>query len=287
MKKLKQNCRSLATLLSLVFLFGLFQSCSKREELANEIHELDLYSGEDIFRGLFFLEGDFVDQIPSLKQQRINMDALMESPMVLSMMKSKNIESKTEIETQIDNFKNKLTEEVKKIDPTIFGDLKKNITNGDVDLLERTMKQAAEVLNAAILQTEMVSKNVKLVDLAYKKDGISPNDYDLTTAEGIQKYNEKVIDFAKSENLDSKNLDDEQAGIIFVFLVVAYLFVAVAAYFFLAIGGLVIITIGGYLYIEIEADWGTGQDDVAIGTQKGRDNLEYKMMLAELINYAN
>ncbi len=169
MKKLKQNCRSLATLLSLVFLFGLFQSCSKREELANEIHELDLYSGEDIFRGLFFLEGDFADQIPSLKQLRLKTDAIMESPAMVSSMKSNNLNSKTEIKAQITNFREGIIKEVKKIDPTIFGNLKKSITSRDVDLLDRTVKHAAGILNTALIQNETVLEDVKLVDLAYKK----------------------------------------------------------------------------------------------------------------------
>jgi len=288
MKKLKQNCKSLATFLSLIFLFGIFQSCSQREELASQMDELDLYSGEEIFRGLFFLEGDFAAQIPTLNQQRIKTDAIMDSPAMISSMKANNLESKTEIQTQIANFRQSIINDVKNIDPTIFEDLKRSISSGDVDLLNQTIKHSAGTLNTALIQNETVFEDVKLVDLAFKKGGINPKDFDLETAEGIQQYNKKVVDFAKSENLNSKNLDDEQAGIIIVFLVVAFALVVVGAYLLLAIGGGVLFFIGGAIYVEIYADWGTGQDDVFIESRKGKaDALGYKMMLAELIDYAN
>ncbi len=95
------------------------------------------------------------------------------------------------------------------------------------------------------------------------------------------------MDFAKKENLESKNFNNDQAGIIIVFLVVLFALVAIGAYLLVFIGGGVLFFIGGAIYIEVYSDWGTGKDDVSIGAQKGNhDDLGYKMMLAELIDYA-
>src|SRR5690606_5544439 len=59
-----------------------FQSNDKNILMTNSKH----YSGEDIFRGIFFLEGDFVKEIPALYNAKVERDLIIENPMFTSVV---------------------------------------------------------------------------------------------------------------------------------------------------------------------------------------------------------
>ncbi|WP_299430323.1 hypothetical protein [uncultured Maribacter sp.] len=284
MKKIKKNCKTLATFLSITLLFGTYTSCSKNIETSNKINKLDLISGEDIFRGLFFLEGDFVEEIPTLYQQKINNDALLESPITLSSVEGKGITSNIELKEHIKNFRDSIINQVKEIDPTIFNDIKNSIKNGNVDELDNKIRHAAGTLNTALIQNESVAEGAKIVDLAYKEGNIDPKKYDLTKAEGIEKYNNDILNFVKTQDIKGSGKLQEQSGVLFVWLVVAYLLVAAAAYLVLAIGGGVLFFIGGGIYVEIYNYWGGDPNEIPI-VEESETNFTYNSMLSETIIY--
>jgi hypothetical protein len=72
----------------------LFVSCTQYDEdvsqkaISEEANDLMKrganYTGEDIFRGIFFLEGKFVNEIPSLYNAKVERDIIIENPMFVS-----------------------------------------------------------------------------------------------------------------------------------------------------------------------------------------------------------
>lgn len=284
MKTLKKFNPQLATFLALTFLFGLFESCSRSEEITETLNEIEFYSGEQIFRAIFFLEGNLVDKIPSLRHTKVERDALLESPAVLSLRKTTQSNYRLDLNQEILGFRNKVVKDIDVLNPNIFGELKSALNSNDVNHLSTKITEAAALMNTVIMQNEQISNGVRLADLAFKQGGIDPSHYEFTTVEGVQKYNEDVIDFLKREGLSQELSKDETAGVVFIFLVVAFFLVAAAAYLAVLIGGGALLVIGGLIFIEVKAYF---EEGIELWSKTESDDLAFNIMVAEMIELSH
>lgn len=224
-----------------------FESCSKRNDISENLNEIELYSGEDIFRAIFFLEGELVNKIASLEHAKTKRDAIMDSPTMISMKNTMQSAKGVNLESEISVLRNDIVQSVTSINPSVFENLKNSLISGDVYKFNESVKKSTGILNTTLIQNERVENEMKLVDYAYEKGGINPNDFDLNTIDGIKEYNETMISFVDSKGINSKTTPRIQSGFIIVFLVVAFALVVVAAYLLALIGGGVFFFIGGYI----------------------------------------
>lgn len=285
---LKKNQVRLAKFLTVTFLFGIFGSCSKNVETSETINELETLNGEDIFRGVFFLQGEISNKLPSLRDAKVSREAILDNPQFAHIINGIEEREGITIEEKMQRFSDELIEAVNEISPDTFDDLEKALQSGDIDHFNQVVRESGKLLNTAILQNEEVADKVKLADYAYEKGNINPQDYDFSTADGIDKYNKALIEFAVDQGLEKEVGGDEAAGfsVVFVFLVVAVVLVAVGAYLVAAIGGGALLVIAGAIYIELEYDWGQkGRETNTSGDDS--DNIEFNMMLAEIMSFYN
>lgn len=182
MKKIRKHSKTIALLLTFSFIFA---SCSNQDELVNTSTKSssdnlstfqrtsDLYNGEELFRGLFFLEGNFVNEINSLQESKknINLDNL-------------NSEEKN----QVTIFHNYVIDEIKKTNPNYFYEFKKSLENDDLFYVKQILAEAGSLINKIGLSSrgykqmfeasnELISKGVdfdrediKNLDLSNRAD---------------------------------------------------------------------------------------------------------------------
>jgi hypothetical protein len=182
MKKIRKYSKSIALLLTFSFIFA---SCSQQDDsLINKSNSHDfsilqrnsnLYNGEELFRGLFFLEGDFVNEINSLQESKI-------------FINLNNLSS--EKKNQVKVFHDFIINEIKITQPNYFNKFKESLQNDNLYSVKQTLADAGSLINQVGLSSE-----------AYKK-----------MFEASNKMLAKGVDFEREDikNLDLTNPDDAE-----------------------------------------------------------------------------
>src|SRR5690606_2949319 len=130
----------------------LFISCSQYDESIQSVLQTGRnvlyrtisnndYSGEDIFRGIFFLEGDIVNKIPSLYNAKIERDILFENPILVSSMPE--IDERT-IEAGLSN--DSLVQKIREFNPNIFSELKESVLSENPYNVSDKLEESALLL---------------------------------------------------------------------------------------------------------------------------------------------
>ena len=281
-KKIRSFKTDLATFFSaLTILLSIYSCNPESNHVSTDVINT---SGEDIFRALFFLQGDLVDKVPSLYKMKLERQAFMENPAFSSTFSEYNDFYNGNFQEVIENEINMIVEFIKDMDKTAFKSLKQAVLSKDIDQLNEELTKLTMIYETALLNNnKYLEEGLSLLELADKKGGISPDNYDLKSTEGIQQYNNDVNIFLENElginPFSSK--DQELKGTCIVFLVFAFVLVAIGAYLFLAIGGGILFFIGGFWLIHIETKWSEPVPDPI--KNSSIHNLSHNLILADLI----
>lgn len=113
----------------------LFAGCNQDGYIQN-INESNNLTGEEIFKGIFFQEGDFVNMVKSISDIKSHETKLS---------KEMQLEKQLLIEDVISN--------VNRIEPTFFDNFKDRIKGGDYIEIENAIKNGSDILLKGIIMS--------------------------------------------------------------------------------------------------------------------------------------
>lgn len=199
-----------------VFLFFINYGCQSND--SDQAAGLN-YSGEEIFKGLFFLQGDLPDHIEALKAEYEKSQSAMAA--------NKEVE-----EFQLE-FSDEIIKSISVLDPDFFKNFKTQMESKNYYAIQLAMANAAKMLKAGGYNSKYASF-FKLSDqLKSKKVDITDDEFrniDVNTPEGMAKFKSLM------KNKYEIDLDDENykiacapsLGFCIIVLVVAGVTLAVA-----------------------------------------------------------
>ena len=187
MKLIRKHARKIALMFSLSFLFV---SCSQNE--ANETSSIktdsglykrdgEKYSGEQIFRGLFFFQNDIADKIPQLSQIKSDM--------------ANNSNSNT-ITTSLNELSNISVEFIKNKYPNYFNELEEKIYSGNLYEISNELNYSSKLIEQSALSSDkyhsafLFGKELQINENLQQQ----VSNLDLTTPNGIQTLNQLILD---------------------------------------------------------------------------------------------
>jgi len=244
MKNLQTIKKQLSFFLSILILYSTTISCSQNYEEENITKN---YSGEDIFKALFFLEGDLVEKIPSLNKIKVEKEIMSENPIFIATM-SKGTQN-INLQAEMDEQRESLMKHIREIDPLIFQELKLAIDTKNPDLVKEQLKKSALVVKTALFQNKEFKNGIKLIEDAKKNGGIDPENYNFQEQSELERYNNDMINFIKTNKEYSQLAKQEVLALAIVFLVTVVVLVAVLLHLVALVGGEVAIVIANFLWI--------------------------------------
>lgn len=138
----------------------------------NEI-SVNSLSGEDIFKGIFFLEGDISKNIPHLKSLKEVYDK--------QLKKSDNYENQKK---EISYIENKIVNQMKSIEPDFFGKFRDTITSNNPLVTETAIKRTSSLfidalysdieLKPYLVNSEFLLKKLDNSKIMNRSNGIDP-----------------------------------------------------------------------------------------------------------------
>lgn len=256
-------------------------SCSK-DGLENSTQES--YMPREIFQSIFFLKGDFVDEIPTLRNMKINSKLFSETAIYVASKSERKYFSKAyneqDIEKKTDEIIDFITDEVNELNPKAFEYLSQSIKSRNPDKVIETVKEISLLIKAALFKIDGFGDGIILMEEAYSKSGIDPTKYDFSNTSDVDKYINDMNNFNKKNPKYSKSMKSEQiAGLAVVVMVVAVVYLAVAFLAAVAVAGEVVVTYFNVLWIH---NW-FWVAETSISTKRG--SLQMNTLVAELIDY--
>jgi len=172
MKKIRKVISKWQIILPMVCVF-IFFSCFNDDQTAIVKKE---YSGEELFRGLFFLEGEVAQRLESLKP---NLDEMATA-----------VKANAEIQKSYNDFTNEIMKQIKILDPDFLKNFKKQIHSDNYYSIELALGNGSRMIQAAGFASEKYSGLFRL-------------------ASDVQ---EKQVDFTSAElaHLDLNNPEDRE-----------------------------------------------------------------------------
>lgn len=167
-RKLSKN-RVFVSLLVLLFAFV---SCNRDNDISKERFD---FTGEEIFKGIFFQEGNFVDRVQSLSD--INKNA-----MVLS----------SEMEKDKQLLINDIISNIKNTNPYFFENFKKEIESADYVKIENAINNGAEELLKGLLKSEKYGSFIREALILTEKIDFST--FDLNNENDLKKVQQYFTD---------------------------------------------------------------------------------------------
>ena len=278
MKNIKKFKRLLSYFLSFLILYTSTSSCTTPSIDFPNNSVLEKYSTKDIFKGVFFLQGDFVNEIPSLKIMKAENKIFQENQFYLANLQQKKSSNKdVETEINIENQVDSLFLSVEKVNPLIFDELKDALKTDNPIIIKDAIGKSGLVIKTALLQDENFSNGISVTEDAYEKGGIDPKNYDFNDSGDLQRYNDDMMQFVKNSPEHSHLADSKAAALAFVFLVYAFLFVFWGIYLGVAVGGDAVIIIGNWVFLYNFFWWADSAVD------DGADDLKYNQLISDLI----
>jgi hypothetical protein len=132
-----------------------FASCTNKDK------NTQLYTGEELFRGIFFCEGNIPSQISSFAIIKGYLDTLNQAK-----------------KTEYTNFTNKITSAVKNLSPNYFNNLLEAIKSKDNYAIDESLNTGAKLLQVALATSIEYSYFLNIPDTALATIDFKP--YDLS-----------------------------------------------------------------------------------------------------------
>jgi SdpC family antimicrobial peptide len=149
----------------------------KTEEINSSFREGNGYTGEEIFRGIFFGEGRLLALIPEIKQNKITAEDLFTSQSQIS---------------EIETTRNTIVQNINNSNPTFFSEFHTKMTSGDPFIIQQAIAEAGPLVLDAIAEgmgyttpsqkesfKAVIGNKVQSFKTAYSNKGINPRDISL------------------------------------------------------------------------------------------------------------
>lgn len=240
----------------LVFTF-VFASCGRPEAETPEIS----YGGEDIFRAVFFLQGEAVTKLEALQGQLVKKQA---------MFRTYPGAEKASAE-----FAEEIISQIKKFEPAYFDQFKKQIQSDNLFKIQLAVENGAKMIRIAGLTSQKYGGIFKLADkLSDKKVDLAAEDFknlDTSKEEDMKKFKSLL---KERYSIDIDDSDYKVACTPALAICVALL-----------IGGVIAVTVAAVL-VEVYAGaifWGPSAEGFGGGSsQLGNAYLQNNYIIADL-----
>ncbi|MBD99270.1 MAG: hypothetical protein CMO34_05450 [Verrucomicrobia bacterium] len=225
--------------LTILILYSCSISCQSDEMVAKHISvESANYSSEDVFKGIFFLEGEFVSEIPSLNNLKIKREQFISSPIyktnfVNSSSSDSLFYTEEEKQQMIDSLRNFLLQEINMLNPNIMDELYDEIQMGNPDSVNKKLLEVGHLFKAALFKIDPIKDDISLLEDAYKNGGIDPKDYDFTDNADVQQFNSDIQIFIDNNTQYENYLNQDAWAVVLLVYVVMFMFWAILAAVFL------------------------------------------------------
>jgi|GEM_PF-2816490 len=213
-----------------------FTSCTNNEQELELVVDKNFkkhgkdYSAEEIFRAVFFLQGELVNQVPSLYNLKVNSEILRENAIYVA---SKDTSLSPEEIEGFDIFgplSDSLIEEIKFLNPNIFDELKDSIESKKPENVLEKLKKSSLLIQSALYKVYEFKEGLSILEVAEERAGIIPKDYDFKQVSEIQRFNNDLQDFIDGESdLSSYHQSNNiPLGIVVLLMVVIVVFLIAA-----------------------------------------------------------
>ncbi|WP_123924586.1 MULTISPECIES: hypothetical protein [unclassified Flavobacterium] len=265
MKLIRKHSKIIASMLGLTFLFV---SCSQNEDQVSG--NARKYSGEDIFRGLFFFKNDIADGIPQLSQLKSK------------IQKTKKFD---EIKESMNELSEISIEFINLHYPNFFNDLKFKICSGNLYEISIVLDKASQYIEEAGLSSEKFQSAFLMGRKINSDDNLKKqiSGLDLSTSDGMNEL-KVIIEGLNATSITGKNTCITTAAVA----ALAVFYVAVAA---------VSIAVGAYsVYFKV-AYWGPLEeklpdeiltefpDEFSLSDDGGRVRIEREVLIAQTSDF--
>lgn len=183
MKKIRKFGSKIAMILAASLLFV---SCSQYDDNLSDGNRLqDKYSGEEIFKGLFFFQNNISENVPLLKTMKESLD------------KMKNHEDITLALTDISNT---TVAFINKKHPNFFNELKTVLKSGNRFEIEEKLSKASSLIEQALFSSSKYNAALKFGKSIASNNELMNKimDIDITSQTGQEQFNSLLKDYSKS-----------------------------------------------------------------------------------------
>lgn len=225
MKKIRKIASKWQVTLPIVMMFVIV-SCQQDDNA-----DPKNYSGEEMFRAIYFAQGPAVESLNTMKRASDNLEVQFAS----------NPETRDYFERMTTDF----IENIKELDPNFFEDFKLQMTSENHYAIQLALNNGGEMLTAASYKSKEFGPSVQFSHLLAKKGIDLEKDerfanLNMHSEEGFSKFKQILISEEGFTDQDFELLGDTASGIAYAFAVVVA--VAIAA-----------VAVGLYMYVEM---WG-------------------------------
>lgn len=244
MKNIKKARKNLAYFLTFIIVQMQFLSCSTNQsDIASNSKN---YSAKEVFKGVIFLEGDFAEEIPTLKSLKVQQEIMYENALAVANRSEKGPSIFGDFENMSDEKKaiaEYFTNEIEKINPEFFNEFQAAIDSRNPEIVRTKLRAAGEMIKTVLLSSDKMQRIVEMVELAKTEGGIDISNYDLTDEKQVAQYNSDLTVFVENNHPEYLDIDSKAAVIGVVLIVVVWAFVA---YGVLAAVGMFGVVLGAY-----------------------------------------
>lgn len=169
------------------------------------------YSGEELFRGIFLLEGAIAKKIDTYSSYLLVME--------------KNFKDHPERRAELKKYNDQLLLTVKNLNPEYFDDLKNAVDSRNFNRIDAALESGALLLKTALYQNlDLTSKNKGLIDAV---QSIDISQYDFTNQKDVENYLDKITATAEKYAAKNNDLRGNKSTAVTVALVAAVVVAAV------------------------------------------------------------
>jgi len=268
MKAIKKVRKLVAYFLSFIIIQVQFVSCTVESDV---VRSAENYTPKEVFKGVIFLEGKFVEEVPTLRNLKVQQEIMYENTIVTANRTERgpsifgDLGNMSAENQQVAEY---FTTEIEKIDPDFFNEFQNALNSGDPENIRNHLRTAGQLIQTVLLKSDKMQQIVELVELAKTEAGIDIDNYDLTDEADVERYNNDITNFAQNHP-ELLNIDSSRALAV-VLIVVAWAFLALGV---LAAVGVTGVVVGAYfvvgeLYVLVHNQfwWVDKQSNGANGT---------------------
>lgn len=242
MNQIKKFKTHLSVFFTILTLSLPFTSCTMDEQKVKIDQNLKKrtkdYTSEEIFRAIFFLQGELVDQVPSLYNLKVNSEIFRENVIYVASLDTNMTREEIESFDNFDSLSDSLITEIKDLNPNIFDELNASIESGDPDKVVEKLKESSLLIQTASYKIHEFKEGLTVLELAETKANISPKDYDFKQVSELQRFNNDLQNFIDGEpDLSEYHTDNVALGLAVVLVVTVVIFLAYAILAVVAIFG--------------------------------------------------
>lgn len=252
MKKVRKFISKWQVMMPFVFIF-IFVSCYNDDEPIAKKE----YSGEELFRGIFFLEGEVAQSLESLKPNLDEMET--------------TLKTNPEAKASYGDFANEIMSQINRLDPEFLDNFKSQIESDNYYSIELALGNGSRMIKAAGFASEKYSGIFKLAsDVQEKNIDFNSEEFenlDLNNPEDIEKF-KSLLKTNYQIDLDDENYQVACIPAIMICYAIAGV-VSIAALAYTALAGVhVVAVMAYYVYSKVEF-WGVNNSSNDIAKTDG------------------